>query len=321
MENVRGLLSAALNHRQIKLRPDRGGDELAKDELPGSVIRLFCEDLNRVTGGAYHMDCFEVNSVNYGAPQIRERAIFVGNRFNAMVDFPNPTHGPARETDGTFDGLLFGLPEAKPWRTLRDAIGDLTEDDPIVLDFSPRKKNFLDMVPPGSNWRGLPEAIQRESMGAAWHAKGGRSGWWRRLTMDLPSPTLVTMPNHASTSLCHPTETRALSLREYARIQEFPDEWEFCGTTAEKYAQVGNAVPVRLARLAGEIISRHLDILRDQEWRTFAKPRESLRKVYVQSHVRTRNWFKDGETCVWTNDHDAPTYSAPKTVRKVSTLA
>lgn len=320
MENVRGLLSAALNHRQIKLRPDKGGDELAEDELPGSVIKMFCEDLNRLTGASYHMDCFEVNSVNYGAPQIRERAIFVGNRFNAVVDFPNPTHGHSREEDGTFDEILFGQSQLKPWRTLRDAIGDLREADPVVLDFSPRKKSFLNMVPPGSNWRSLPEEIQRESMGAAWHAKGGRSGWWRRLTMDLPSPTLVTMPNHASTSLCHPTETRALSLREYARIQEFPDDWKFCGTTAEKYAQVGNAVPVCLARVSGEIIAKHLDILRDRNWQPFTKPLEPLRKVYVQSHVRTRNWFKDGETCVWTGDGEAPAYSAPKTIRKVSTL-
>ncbi len=320
MENVRGLLSAALNHRQIKLRPDKGGDELSEDELPGSVIRMFCEDLNRLTGASYHMDCFEVNSVNYGAPQIRERAIFVGNRFNAVVDFPNPTHGHSREEDGTFDEILFGHSQLKSWRTLRDAIGDLRESEPVVLDFSPRKKSFLNMVPPGSNWRSLPEEIQRESMGAAWHAKGGRSGWWRRLTMDLPCPTLVTMPNHASTSLCHPTETRALSLREYARIQEFPDDWKFCGTTSEKYAQVGNAVPVCLAKVSGEIIAKHLDILRDRDWQPFTKPVEPLRKVYVQSHVRTRNWFKDGETCVWTEDGEAPAYSAPKTIRKVSTL-
>src|SRR5690606_39496363 len=66
----------------------------------------------------------------------------------------------------------------------------------------------------------LPVEIQQESMGKAWFAKGGRSGWWRRLTFDLPSPTLVTMPNHASTSLCHPIECRALSLREYARSEE-----------------------------------------------------------------------------------------------------
>lgn len=310
MENVRGLLSAARNHRQIRLRPDKGGDPLSEDELPGSVIRMFCEDLNRLTGASYRMDCFEVNAVNYGAPQIRERAIFVGNRYNAVVDFPDPTHGPSSSP-----------PQLKPWRTLRDVIGDLREAEPEVLDFSPRKKSFLSRIPPGSNWRSLPEEIQRESMGAAWRAKGGRSGWWRRLTMDLPCPTLVTMPNHASTSLCHPTETRALSLREYARIQEFPDGWKFCGTTAEKYAQVGNAVPVCLAKVSGEALAQCLDILHDRDWQPFPEPVEPLRRVYVQSHVRTRSWFKGGETCVWAEEGEAPTYRAPKTLRKVSNLA
>jgi len=321
MENVRGLLSAALKHRSIKARPDHGGSDLAEDEQPGSVVRLFCEDLNRVTESAYHMDCFEVNSVNYGAPQIRERAIFIGNRYNVVVDFPDPTHGPAEETNHVRQGLLFEQPRLNPWRTMRDAIGDLREAQPEVLDFSPRKKGYLSMIPPGSNWRSLPVETQRESMGAAWLAKGGRSGWWRRLTMDLPCPTLVTMPNHASTSLCHPTETRALSLREYARIQEFPDDWVFCGSTSEKYAQVGNAVPVRLARVAGEIIAAQLDLLRNRAWKPFPKPAEPLRKVYVQSHIRTRQWYKDGETCVWTEDGDAPKYSSPKTLRKVTSLA
>ena len=64
------------------------------------------------------------------------------------------------------------------------------------------------------------------------------------------------MPNHASTSLCHPTETRALSIREYARIQEFPDDWKFSRTVSDQCAQVGNAVPTRL-KVAGEVISEY----------------------------------------------------------------
>ena len=93
------------------------------------------------------------------------------------------------------------------------------------------------------------------------------------------------MPNHASTALCHPTEVRALTLREYARIQEFPDEWEFRGTPAEQYVQVGNAVPVRLGRVAGTVLARELDALREQAWQPYARRSPAYR---ITSHVESR---------------------------------
>ena len=163
MENVRGLLSAALRHRPIAERPNKGGPPLADDEQPGSVMRRFASDVAAMSDTPYHMDCSEVNAVNYGLPQLRERAIFVGNRFGVTVDFPDPTHGPPGG-------------DKPAWGTLRDAIGNLDERHPTVLDFSRRKKGFLAMVPEGSNWRSLPERVQRESMGKAFSAKGGRSG-------------------------------------------------------------------------------------------------------------------------------------------------
>jgi len=323
MENVRGLLSAALKHRPIADRPEKGGTPLEPDEERGSVVRLFAEDLQKFPGSNYHMDCFEVNAVNYGSPQLRERALFIGNRFNAVVDFPNPTHGP-QKTDENSQPKLFKETEKKlsPWRTLGDAIGHLNDPGDVIMDFSPRKKSFLSNVPPGSNWRSLPIELQKESMGKAWYAKGGRSGWWRRLSYDLPCPTLVTMPNHASTALCHPTEVRALTLKEYALIQEFPKDWEFCGRPTQQYAQAGNAVPVRLGEVAGEVIATELDKLKERDWTTYSVKPDAYRVVYVQSHVRTRQWFKAGKTFVWedgqSNGH--ATYQAPQTLRKVSTL-
>lgn len=322
MENVRGLLSAALHHRQISERPEKGGAELELTEEPGSVVRLFAEDLQKLSR-SYHMDCFEVNAVNYGAPQLRERALFIGNRYNAVVDFPDPTHGTPYG-NGKAQASLFGEKEALlPWRSLGDAIEHLENPGDVIMDFSPRKKSFLRLVPPGSNWRSLPVDLQKESMGKAWLAKGGRSGWWRRLSFDLPCPTLVTMPNHAGTSLCHPTEVRALTLKEYALIQEFPEDWEFCGTPSEQYAQVGNAVPVRLGAVAGQVIARELDTLQARRWRPLADKPDAYRIIYVQSHVRTRQWYKGGKTFVWEDgsDNDDATYDAPQTLRKISALA
>lgn len=324
MENVRGLLSAALRHRQIAQRPEKGGPRLDPDEQPGSVVRAFADALQRTPDAAYHMDCFEVNAVNYGAPQLRERALFIGNRFNAVVDFPDPTHGPGKDEAHAAQGGLFGNGSANgnghllPWRTLGDAISDLSEVEPVIMDFSPRKKKYLGLVPAGANWRSLPIELQKESMGKAWFAKGGRSGWWRRLSFDLPCPTLVTMPNHAGTALCHPTQVRALTLKEYARIQEFPDDWHFAGTPAEQYAQVGNAVPTRLGRVAGEVIAHQLDELERRGWQPFPKKPAAYRVMYVQSHVRTRQWFKDGQTFIWQDGgaDEQPAYGTPKTQRK-----
>ncbi len=279
MENVRGILSGEFRHRPIAERPKRGGAPLAPEELRGSAIKIWLEDATHLLGGAYRVDYFELNSVNYGSPEIRERVLFFGNRRNQRIRFPQPTYGPHSL-------------DKKPYRTLRDAIGGLNEDPELmqVLDFSPRKKRYLSFVPEGGNWRAMPEDIQKESMGKAWFAKGGRSGWWRRLSWDLPSPTIVTMPNHASTSLCHPSETRALSVRECARIQEFPEHWKFFGTAMEQMKQIGNAVPVRLAKVASEVILEAASAPAN----TAPEGSPAWTSEYIFSMVRTRKWYKQG---------------------------
>ncbi|MGL5363389.1 MAG: DNA cytosine methyltransferase [Bosea sp. (in: a-proteobacteria)] len=298
IENVRGLLSAALRHRPIACRPEKGGVPLEWDEEPGSVMRKWLADLRTRLGSGYRMDLFEVNAVNYGAPQLRERAIFVGNRLGAVAELPQPTHGPS------------GLPFA----TLGDAIREIADPHPMLMDFSPRKKRYLSMIPAGGNWRCLPMSVQMESMGKAFFAKGGRSGWWRRLSMDLPCPTIVTMPNHASTALTHPNEVRALTVRECAAVQGFPLTWEFSGTAVQQYAQVGNAVPLRLGEVVGHAVSKLLYGQAAQA--TLETP--AYRLVYIRSHVRTRQWFKDGETKVWSEGAENQTvrYGDAKTHRK-----
>jgi DNA (cytosine-5)-methyltransferase 1 len=319
MENVRGLISAAVRHRRLKERPERGGPPLEPDERPGSVVQTFLSDL-REYAPEYRVDCFEVNAVNYGAPQLRERVLFIGNRMNHVVEFPAPTHG--HQADG-MQFSFFTAPSMLPYRTLGDAIRGLHEDDPVIMDFSPRKKKYLAMVKPGGNWRTLPVDVQKESMGAAWHAKGGRSGWWRRLSYDLPCPTIVTMPNHAGTAMCHPDEVRALTLRECALVQEFPLDWEFTGTAQQQYTQVGQAVPVRLGCVSGELLAAHLDAAHAEGLQRRSGEFDPFRLVYLQSHIRTRRWYKDGAEFTWsdgaTNGHAK--YAPPKTYRRTRTLA
>lgn len=239
MENVKGLLSASVQWRQLPY--NNNGKKI--DELHGSLFRALVSEFQRI---GYSVGFREINSADYGVPQTRQRVFLVGYRDGRAVTFPQPTH--AKEP-----GLF-----AEPWRTLGEAIAGVKDDSSHHAKFSPRKLKYLSMIPEGGNWRNLPVHLQEESMGRAFHAKGGRSGYWRRLRRDAPSPTILTEPNNASTSLCHPTEDRPLSVRECARIQTFPDDWEFVGRGAEQYKLIGNAVPVELAAKLGEHLYNEL---------------------------------------------------------------
>lgn len=129
--------------------------------------------------------------------------------------------------------------------TLRDAIADCPPSD--GAKYPDKKRQVMELVPAGGYWRDLPDDIQRDYMGKSYFLGGGKTGMARRLSWDEPSLTLTTSPAQKQTERCHPEETRPLSVREYARIQTFPDEWDFAGSVAAQYKQIGNAVPVNLA--------------------------------------------------------------------------
>jgi DNA (cytosine-5)-methyltransferase 1 len=114
-------------------------------------------------------------------------------------------------------------------------------------------------VPAGGYWRDVPQSIQQKYMGASYFLGGGKTGMARRLSWDEPSLTLTCNPAQKQTERCHPLETRPLNVREYARIQSFPDEWQFSGSTASNYKQIGNAVPVNLGYHIGKAIIAMLD--------------------------------------------------------------
>lgn len=136
--------------------------------------------------------------------------------------------------------------------SVRDALKDCP--DSIGQGYPERKRQIMELVPPGGYWRDLPLDIQKEYMKKSFYLSGGRTGIARRLSWDEPSLTLTTAPAQKQTERCHPGETRPLNIREYARIQSFPDDWEFMGKATSQYKQIGNAVPVNLGYHVGRCL-------------------------------------------------------------------
>ena len=186
-----------------------------------------------------------LKAIMYQVPQKRERLILVAIR-NDIYE----------------RGVRFKWPD--PYRrimTLRDAFfsGDLFDQDVPASEgqlYPAKKARVMAMVPEGGDWRDLPLNEQKEYMGGSFYLGGGKTGMARRLSMDEPSLTLTCAPAQKQTERCHPTETRPLTVREYARIQTFPDNWEFEGNIADQYKQIGNAVPVNLAFAIGRSLIR-----------------------------------------------------------------
>lgn len=246
IENVRGLLSAALKHRPTKER-GTGFPTLSPEEREGSALNAI---LDLLEDAGYGVSFNLYNSANYGSPQIRERLILVCARDGTRAPYLVPTHDEYGR---------FGL---RKWRTFRQAVEGLDGTQHHHVSFPEKRLRFYRMLGPGENWRALPKELQEEALGRAYSSGGGKTGFLRRLSWDKPSPTLVTHPAMPATDLAHPVENRPLSIEEYKRLQEFPDSWQIEGNIAEKYKQLGNAVPVSLGYAVGSLI---LSLLRGEE--------------------------------------------------------
>lgn len=245
MENVKGLLSAAICHRPIA---ERDG-HLEPGEQPGSAMRVIQKELESL---GYSVIYGLLDAVNYGVPQFRERLIVVGSRDREDIFLPVPTHFQRHQN------------AQMRWRTLKGAISDLEEEPGPCGHFSRERQDILRFVPPGKNWMYLRDVLRwppkkmKEIMGGAYEAGGGKVGFYRRLAYDQPSPTLISSPLHKGTMLCHPNveidPPRPLSVREYARCQQFPDKWELNGSPTQCYRQIGNAIPVGLGKAIGHML-------------------------------------------------------------------
>lgn len=136
--------------------------------------------------------------------------------------------------------------------SVREALKNCPQSD--GASYPLRKKQILEFVPPGGYWKDLPLNLQKEYMKKSFYLGGGKTGMARRLSWDEPSLTLTCSPAQKQTERCHPEETRPLTIREYARIQSFPDDWDFTGSVASRYRQIGNAIPVNLAYHIGNCL-------------------------------------------------------------------
>lgn len=239
MENVKGLLSAPLEWRPLPY--NNNGKRI--DDQYGALLRSVLHELRTL---GYSAEVMLLNAANFGVPQSRERVFIVGFRDGSPPAIPVQTHARAPT-------LLH-----QPWRSVREAWTNLPDAPSHCAKFSERKLRYLRLIPAGSNWRSLPVDLQMESMGRAFYAKGGRTGYWRRLSLDETAPTILTEPQNASTSLCHPVEDRPINVREAARLQTFPDDWIFVGRGSAQYRLVGNAVPPILAEAIGRTIFERL---------------------------------------------------------------
>jgi len=178
-----------------------------------------------------------LKAINYNVPQKRERLILVGVRKDINLEYNYP------------------LPFKKVY-TLQDALkkSDLYGSDVPKSEgtkYRKNKKKILDLVPQKGYWRDLPINLQKEYMQKSFYLGGGKTGIARRIGWDEPCLTLTCSPAQKQTERCHPEETRPFTIREYARIQTFPDNWIFEGSISQQYKQIGNAVPVNLGKEIG----------------------------------------------------------------------
>ena len=183
----------------------------------------------------------------YKVPQKRERLILIGVRNDLVSKFKF-------ERPSYYNRIL----------TVRDALykGELYDTDvPLSIGqkYPKRKEEIMNFVPEGGYWRDLPLDLQKEYMKGSFGLAGGKTGMARRLSFDEPSLTLTCSPAQKQTERCHPIENRPLTTREYARIQTFPDDWDFKGSANQIYKQIGNAVPVNFAATLGRSIIKMLN--------------------------------------------------------------
>ena len=219
-----------------------------------------------------------LNAADYGVPQFRKRAFVIGSKSNIPIIKPKKTHGTIQEKK--INNSL------KPYMTLMDAISDLPKITPgsayssndnyvsepknqfqnkirkksrivknhIITINKPLIIERIKHVPSGGNWKNIPERLMKVD-GNYNKLELAHSMIYKRLLKFEPS---ITITNFRKGMIIHPSQHRLLSVREAARIQTFPDHFEFKGGLSNMQQQVSDAVPTHLAKAVGNVVLSHL---------------------------------------------------------------
>lgn len=184
----------------------------------------------------YYITYDVLDASKFSVPQKRERFFIFGSLLDDKFEFPT--------------GNQISMP-------LRGCLDDIDNNNTTV-EYSTIKKKLYRKIPPGGCWKNLPISEQKSYLGVSYNSGGGKTGILARLSWDKPSLTLLTTPSQKQTERCHPDIIRPLTVKEYARIQTFPDDYTFAGSTTKIYKQIGNAVPVNLAEAIAKQIYEYL---------------------------------------------------------------
>lgn len=215
--------------------------------------------------------CYRVLRAQYfDVAQKRERLVIIGLHKDFVTDFAFPKE------------QSYIVP-------LRSALHQIPDSEGVK--YTDKKKKIMEQIPEGGYWRDLPDSLQREYMGASYFHGGGKTGMARRLSWDEPSLTLTCNPAQKQTERCHPSETRPLNVREYARIQSFPDSWQFSGSVNAQYKQIGNAVPVNLAFHIGRCVRAMLEGNLDSETMEIIERRSAQKTLQNEGLELAQNFL------------------------------
>ncbi|MBQ7629629.1 MAG: DNA cytosine methyltransferase [Selenomonadaceae bacterium] len=238
LEDARGTLFYHYAVFLNKLQPKIFLFENVRGLLTHDKGRTYQTMLNVFKDCGYRVGKKILNAWDYGNAQKRERLITIGvrNDLDLTVNFPKPY-------------------DYKP--VLRDVLKDVPQS--LGANYSAYKKALFELVPPGGYWRDIPAELAKVYMKSCWDMEGGRTGILRRMSLDEPSLAVLTSPTQKQTERCHPLEARPFTVRENARIQSFPDDWQFCGSMYSQYRQIGNAVPVNLAKAVADELRKTLE--------------------------------------------------------------